>query len=325
MKRNLGGFMFLGLSLSLFACTADGISSIATPSTQPITGTTTGLSGAVAETFTPVPAVAETFMTPTPFETPTQLATATTAVVPTATSTPSAISLVRVEGMAVNGSCVELDDTVVFPIQMFNQPNFEVDMEAYLNAGGAISDLPQALAATDVDQAIRMQIMGQDVTGSGIPDLLMGITIPYEGGSGETHLLFFTCIEAQYEGTVLFRRAGAGSRAEGLYEGGGVEVEDVRDMNGNGRQDVLFSVKWPEYGEHYLLEWEGGQFVSLIEYRGELGETRYWIETKGEEVEIDDMEGDGVYEIVVVGEENVDEVPIVWRWDGQRYSREPGE
>ena len=226
------------------------------------------------------------------------------------------------EGVAADGTCVSANDTVTITAQVFSQPDFEKGIEAYLNAGGSISGLPGTLVSTSPERAIRMQIVGGDITGNEIPDLLMGITLPYAEGDGEAHLLFFTCVEGRYEGEVLFRRAGAGSRMEGLYAGGGVVVENVGDWNGNGKGEVLFSVNWPGYGEYFLVEWDGGQFVSLIEYRNLLGATCYWIEVSGQEVEIVDVNGDGLYEIVI-GEWDAKET-VIWQWNGERYSRDGG-
>ena len=306
--RNWAGLLIFGMGLLLFACSAEGSETI-TPSAEAITVTLTRPPGAVMEVSTP-----------TPSEIPTRSATATAVMVPTATAASPVTPTMRVEGVEADGTCVSLDKTVALPSELFRQPGFEVDIEAYLNAGGSIDGLAGPFVSADVDQAVRLQIMSQDVTGSGAPDLLIGVTIPYKGGDGETHLLFFRCAEGQYEGEVLFRRAGAGSRMEGLYEGGGVEIVSVGDLNGNEREEVFFSVNWPGYGEHYLLEWEGSRFVSLIEYRGLLGEDRSWIETYGEEVEVSDTDGDGVYEIVVNAEaDNGGEEQIIWRWDGEHY------
>jgi hypothetical protein len=176
------------------------------------------------------------------------------------------------------------------------------------------------LASTDPERAIRIQIVGEDITGNTIPDLFIGMTLPYAEGDGETHLLFFTCVEGRYEGEVLFRRAGAGSRMEGLYAGGGVVVENVGDLNRNGKAEVFFSVNWPGYAEYFVVEWDGRQFVSLIEYENLLGTTCYWIEVFGGEVEIVDVEGDGLYEIAV-GEQGGEET-VIWRWNGERYSHD---
>ena len=131
-------------------------------------------------------------------------------------------------------------------------------------------------------------------------------------------MLFFTCVEGRYEEEVLFRRAGAGSRMEGLYAGGGVIIENVGDLNRNGSAEVFFSVNWPGYAEYFAVEWDGMQFVSLIEYENLLGDTCYWIEIFGEEVELVDLEGDGLYEIVV-GEQGSKET-VIWQWNGEHYS-----
>ena len=56
----------------------------------------------------------------------------------------------------------------------------------------------------------------------------------------------------------------------------------------------------------------------MIEYENLLGNTCYWIEVSGEEVELVDVEGDGLYEIVV-GEQG-SEGMLIWQWDGERYS-----
>jgi hypothetical protein len=307
--RNWAGLLFLGMGLLLIACSAEGGEAI-TPSIEAITATGTRPSGAATE----VPA-------PTPSPVSTRPATATPVEIPTATTTSPVAPTVRIEGVEADGACVSLDESVTVPGDLFRQPDFEADIEAYLNAGGSIDGLAGAFVSTDLDEAIRLQIGTWDVTRSGVPDLLIGVTIPYADGDGETHLLFFRCAEGQYEGEILFRRAGAGGRMEGLYEGGGVEINSVRDVNGNEREDVFFSVNWPGYGEHYLLEWEGSQFVSLIAYRGLLGEDRHWIETYGEEIEVFDTDGDEVYEIVVnPGGDDVGEERIIWRWDGEHYN-----
>jgi hypothetical protein len=297
--KNWTVLLIIGMGLLLFACNPAGSEAI-TPSAEAITGAATEV--------------------PTPSVIPTQSATATPVVFPTATTASPIAPTVRIEGVEADGTCVHLDETVTIPGELFRQPDFETDIEAYLNAGGSIDGLAGAFVSTDLDEAIRLQIGTWDVTGSGVPDLLIGVTIPYADGDGETHLLFFRCAEGRYEGEILFRRAGAGGRMEGLYEGGGVEIDSVRDVNGNEREDVFFSVNWPGYAEHYLLEWEGSQFVSLIAYRGLLGEDRHWIETYGEEIEVLDTDGDEVYEIVVnPGGDDVGEERIIWRWDGEHY------
>jgi hypothetical protein len=216
-----------------------------------------------------------------------------------------------------------VDEATTLTAQALRRADFEAEIEAYLNAGGSIAGLVEALGSTGSEQAVRIQIVGEDVTGNGVPDLLLAITRPYVAGDGETHLLFYTCVEGRYEGQVLFRRAGAGSRAVGLYAGGGAVVENVGDLNGNDRTDVFHAVYWPGYAEHYLLEWDGEQFVSLIEYRDRLGNTSYRIEAIDQDVVIVDVEGDGLYEIAVGAQDGqVGKDTVIWRWDGEHYNRD---
>jgi hypothetical protein len=213
---------------------------------------------------------------------------------------------------------VPLNEAVTISSEVLSQAGFEEAIVRYLNEGGPVDALATSLAPTDPGaEPVLLQVVSQDVTASGVPDILLAITIPYGGGSGETHVLFFTCEGGRYTEEVLFRRAGAGSRAEGLYAGGGAVVESLHDLNGNGMPDVVLSVHWPGWGEYYLLEWDGEAFASLIEYQDMLGNTLHRIEVSGGEVEIVDVEGDGVYEIVV-GEQGGEE-EVIWRWDGERY------
>jgi hypothetical protein len=261
-------------------------------------------------TATPLPATA------TPSPTPVPPPTATTA--PPPSEEPGAPAL---ETVPADGSCVPLDEAVTITADVFRQPGFEEAIAGYLNEGGSVDALAASLASPgSADEPILLQVVSQDVTASGLPDVLLAVTMPYGGGSGETHVLFFTCQAGEYEEQILFRRAGAGSRAEGLYAGGGARVESLRDLNGNGTPDVVLSVNWPGYGEVYLLEWDGTQFSSLVEYVDLLGDTLHRIEVPGGKAEIVDLEGDGLYEIVV-GEPGA-EGTLIWRWDGERYVRE---
>jgi hypothetical protein len=232
-----------------------------------------------------------------------------------------AVSEASVEPVAADGTCVPVNEAITISAEVFGQARFEEAISSYLNDGGPVDTLATSMASADTgDEPILLQVLSQDVTASGLPDILLAVTIPYGGGSGEAHVLFFTCQAGRYEAQILFRRAGAGSRAEGLYAGGGAVIESLRDLNGNGVPDVALSVNWLEWGEYYLLEWDGEQFSSLIAYEDLLGDTRHWIETSGGEVEILDLEGDGLYEIVA-GEPG-GEGTVIWRWDGERYSHD---
>lgn len=97
-----------------------------------------------------------------------------------------------------------------------------------------------------------------------IPDVIVSIAIPTlaQGGYGDAFLTVYICDQASYKSNVVFVRAGAGDRAEGLYAGGGALIHSVRDMNANGVSDIVFSV--PSLGELYVVEWNGDHFGVLI-------------------------------------------------------------
>jgi hypothetical protein len=286
--------LILSLGSGLVAC-----GSVATPTARPVAATATSSPGPI-----PPPTVTSA---PLPSEEP---------VVPA--PGPGAPAL---ESVPADGSCVTLNEAITITSEVFRQPRFEEAIATYLNEGGSVDALATSLASTgSAPEPILLQVVSQDVTASGLPELLLAVTIPYGGGLGETHVLFFTCEGGRYAQQILFRRAGAGSRAEGLYEGGGARVESLRDLNGSGMPDVVLSVNWPGVAEVYLLEWDGAQFSSLIEVEDLLGNTRHWIEAFGGQVEIVDVDGDGLYEIVV-GEQG-GEGTVIWRWDGERYSHD---
>jgi hypothetical protein len=317
-KTNL---VMLGLGWLLLACSAKGAIAPEPALTTAIPTRTSTATATPTAWATPVP-VATATPSPAPTPTPTWTATATPVPTPppTATPGPTVPPILRVEGVATDGTCMPLDEATTIAAQALREPDFEEAIGAYLNDGGSIGGLVEALGEASTGHAVRIQIVGQDVTGEQVPDLLLAITRPYTAEDGEAHLLFYACVGGRYEGEVLFRRAGAGSRAAGLYAGGGVAVEHVGDLNGNGRTDVFHGVYWPGYAEYYLLEWNGGQFVPLIEHRDVLGYTRYRIEAAGQEVAIVDLEGDGAYEIAVGAREGeVVEETVIWRWDGARY------
>lgn len=227
-------------------------------------------------------------------------------------------SLPALDIVSADGTCVALNDALTITSEVFHQSGFGEAITKYLNDGGSVDALATSLASTgSASEPILLQVVSQDVTASGIPDILMAVTMPYGGGSGETHVLFFTCETGRYEEQILFRRAGAGSRGEGLYAGGGAVVKSLRDLNGNGMPDVVISVNWPNYAEYYLLEWGGEQFSSLIEYVDVLGDIIYYrLEVYQGGVYFNDLDGDGVFEMIVTrrNTQTQKKETVTWQW-----------
>ena len=226
--------------------------------------------------------------------------------------------------VAADGTCLPVDDSIAISPAIFQRSDFEEAILAYLNSGGAPDALAVALGSSQSSaQPILLQVASRDITTNGIPDILVTVTIPYAAGDGETHVLFYTCAGGRYTNQILFRRAGAGSRAEGLYAGGGARLLSLRDLNQNGLPDILFAVNWPGYAECFLLEWDGAQFTSLIEEEDLIRGTIHWLEVFGGQVDARDTNGDGTLELVV-SVRNADgqtQETGVWVWNGVRYAQ----
>jgi len=200
-----------------------------------------------------------------------------------------------------------------------------VDIAAYLSDGGRLTELEIRFTwQISTGESSLVRAIPYDVSGDGVLDVLMTLTIPYGNGLGESHVLAFRCVGSSYEGIVLFRRAGAGSRAEDLYTGGGAVIKSLDDLNQDNVPDILIEVNWPSYQEYYLLTWDGTEFRSLINYVDILGMEKYRLEVADGDVQIVDVDGDGVFELEVTGIDfnTGDMATVIWRWDGELYTPE---
>jgi len=215
-------------------------------------------------------------------------------------------------------TCVPIVSGISLPEDIFLNPEFETVFESYLNAGGSIRELPAAIKVVEGGTEAKIQVISADLGEDNTPDVFLSVTLPYGNGDGETHLLFFQCKNGSYQGQVLFRRAGAGSLSDGLYDGGGARVVNIKDFNNDGKIDVMISVNWKDYKEYYLVTYDGTQFNNLLSYRDELGERVKKIRLLDGDLKIVDIDGDGIYEIVTYGADG--KVQQVWRWDGKYYS-----
>jgi len=205
---------------------------------------------------------------------------------------------------------------------IFSEFEFQNLILDYLNLGGSPDNLAAHLTISSENPTPPIvQVVTQDGTRSGIPDIFLTVTLHQFDGYGDTHFYLFTCSNQQYLAHIVFRRAGAGSRAEGLYSGGGVRLESLEDVNADGQPDLFFSVNWPHYAEYFLVTWVNGDFQTLIEYEDNLGDRRTWLDAKPDDVYLADADQDGILEIVAVrtNTQTWVEETQVWRWDGTGY------
>ena len=187
-------------------------------------------------------------------------------------------------------------------------------ISAYLQAGGETGRLQERLTAIDTgsgEQVMADVVIG-DLTGDGCEDVLVSLALPSVPGYGDAILAAYICQEDGYVRHNLFGRVGAGSRGEGLYEGGGARIEGVMDLNADGLPEVLFYVA--SLHELYIAGWDGRGFTSLVDHVDELGNPQGYIPAREGAFEIQDLDDDGVFEVVL------SDPPAVWRWDGNLFS-----
>ena len=204
----------------------------------------------------------------------------------------------------------------------------------YLNGGGAPGDLaamltglraPPGLDEGEGGEPVLAQVVTQDVTGDTTPDVLVTFTVPYGRGYGATSALIAVCNQERYEMYVMFRRAGAGSRAEGLYTGGGAGILAVEDVNQDAVPEVVLQVLWTDQAEFYVYEWNGSGFDNLIRRYDDIMLMEFYnlIVYRGD-VQVQDATGDGVPDLVLTDRLPPD-YPLafperdrteIWSWNG---------
>lgn len=277
-----------------------------------------------SEVLSPLSTPTEAFLSPElPTATQSPPTNISTQPVPLSDVTPTPF---LIEEALADGSCVERSADVRLPgfssdSGIFSDAEIE-EIRNYLNEGGSTGELAKMLLERgNAFGPDLSQLVVQDVTGDGIPEIFMAVTSAYtESGFGESQLDMFQCVGGQYALTLLFRRAGAGSRADGLYGGGGVRILRIQDLNGNGIPEVLFSTNWQisssTYSEIYVYEWQGMEFRSLVEFNNDLGETQYRIDVEiDRRLIVEDIDGDGIMELI-------SEDGIVYDWNETSYAPE---
>jgi hypothetical protein len=208
---------------------------------------------------------------------------------------------------------------------------------AYLNTRGSAAGLQALLDSLTVETeppaAVLAHVLDSDLTGDGIPEVVVDVIVPEGGGYASTALLVFTCREGAY-GPVLSLQLSPG---EGLYPDGGYGVRAVQDLNGDGVRDLVVALTAGPTRRFYILEWNGGAFGSLIEPRFDPFTTSlvYYIEVQSGDGQVVDVDGDGLYEWVVthylapLSPDSTGEAPPVrrdvWAWDGYAFRLQSSE
>jgi hypothetical protein len=237
---------------------------------------------------------AEPTATPTstsvPTQMPTRISTSTPTPVVTLADTPQAAgsptstptlgpSVTRTPAPA--GVCPPLGEQL--PAILAIEPGvaiiagFEPQIREYLNAGGGTDSLLQALGdltLTDADGTrwqSRAQVIAADVTGNGTPDVVVSLVFFVEGQYADGGVFVFSCQDGQYVGDEVVPLGGSVFSAVGPDPG----IRAIQDTNNNGVSDIVLSYIGI-IGTHAnftrffrILEWDGVQFVDLIQGKAE--------------------------------------------------------
>lgn len=247
----------------------------------------------------------------------------TISITATSTITPSPTIFTPETDAEGNPVCVLIDPNIAIGSQIFANIEFQYDILNYLNAGGDPLELPQQLASDAAAQEPYLIAVYQpDFNSDQIPDVIVTVTLPYGNGLGESHVYAFLCQYGHYESYLLFRHAGAGIKAEGLYAGGGARIERLDDLNKSGNIEILFSVNYPWYAEYFIGTWDGGGFKSLISYPDfdNFGSWHVSFLVDPGNFKVEDTDGDGVYELIVLGNRYDSELEDkIYYWNGKHW------
>ena len=258
--------------------------------------------------------------TPSVGKTLTIAPTLTTTPYPTWTPIPTFTPAPEVRTPAPPAECPGGGTPMTLTLEDLYTPNMEESIRAYLNAHGSAVGLEVALNSlinnADPPVFVLAHVYAKDVTGDGVPDVVMDLTIPEVGSYATTAALVLTCWEGAYE-TALFLLL---SPQEGIYPAGGYQVLSVEDMNGDGIREVVVVLKVFDNRRYYILAWDGTTFTSLIEPRfDEISlQTVYYVEAYGGEGAVMDTDSDGNLELVIT----YNEEPIhsaIWAWNGYAF------
>lgn len=233
----------------------------------------------------------------------TQSATATPSLIPTATqtfitsSTPTAsitplptiptftptfdVSTIVTVTPAPKAECPRVNSSL--SLNLKNTKNFPLDKQQILdslNSGASIDSIANAINSP----GFRPSILSADVTGDGVPELLLINSKPVY------HLYIYTCLQGKY--IWVFPAIN--------YFGYDTEVVAIKDLNADGIPEIIL--------EHhgcmgngcyslYTLEWKGNNFFQVLNSDPEYGEQMEGLIN----VEIKDLNQDGIFEILMTG------------------------
>lgn len=206
----------------------------------------------------------------------------------------------------------------------FADPPFAPLIQRYLDAGGDPTALEAMLNTIIADPAqkapIRAKVICVDVTGDGVDEVALTLTIPRGGDYVDTSLLVLTPQSGHYETILEFIRA----PLETLTDADGYRFLAIVDMNRNGTKELVVDLAIGGDHRFWILGWDGTQIRSLLEpQRDPLSfETVDYIFIPNGTGIVRDVDGDGLLELYTIRYRPEGEGPRhcgakdIWEWDG---------
>ena len=246
-------------------------------------------------------------VSPTPASPPPSLTITTTPTLPPPAVTPTP---------SVARPSLALDD--------FTGPSLAPPIQRYLEAGGDPTTLEAMLNAIIADPAqkapIRAEVNSVDVTGDGVDEVALTLTIPRGGDYVDTSLLVLTPQAGHYQTILEFIRA----PLETLTDADGYRFLAIVDMNRDDTKELVVDLAIGGDHRFWILGWDGTQIRSLLEPQQDPLTSEmvdYILIPNGTGI-VRDVDGDGLLDLYTIRYRPEGEGPRhcgakdVWSWDG---------
>jgi len=206
----------------------------------------------------------------------------------------------------------------------FTGPSLAPPIQRYLEAGGDPTTLEAMLNAIIADPAqkapIRAEVNSVDVTGDGVDELALTLTIPRGGDYVDTSLLVLTPQAGHYQTILEFIRA----PLETLTDADGYRFLAIVDMNRDDTKELVVDLAIGGDHRFWILGWDGTQIRSLLEPQQDPLTSEmvdYILIPNGTGI-VRDVDGDGLLDLYTIRYRPEGEGPRhcgakdVWSWDG---------
>ena len=211
-----------------------------------------------------------------------------------------------------------------FTLDDFGGFSFAPPLQRYLNAGGDPAKLEAALEAAIAlpveATSLRAHVDQVDVTGDGVDDVTVALTVPCGGDVVHTGLVVLMRQDGRYVPILDWIRA----PVDTLTDADGYRFLDIVDMNRSGVKDMVVAFVVGSQHRFWILEWDGEEVRSLLAPQQDplTFEMVDYVTVPNGTGLIRDIDGDGLLELYTIRYRPPDEglrhcgAKDVFAWDG---------